>query len=239
MASSIFMKRIARRSPTTRAKSWSRPCGTKNRGGSSTTSSLEISLMLNRAFDDVGGDAQVDLYPATLRSEIDVLNSRIKRFVATGVYAVAAARDQAEYDGATKELFGFLDERENSLADGRGFLLGEQATLADILIFTPLVRFDAVYNPLFRASRKRLVDYPQLTRLVKRILRPAWRGRHRAARPHPDPLLRWGLGCCEPSRDRPSHAHDKLDHFGAQHTRLGSTSNQAAGGEPQPMKMAR
>jgi glutathionyl-hydroquinone reductase len=27
-------------------------------------------------------------------------------------------------------------------------------------MFTPLVRFDAVYNPLFHASRKRLVDYP-------------------------------------------------------------------------------
>ena len=36
-------------------------------------------------------------------------------------------------------------------------------------MFTPLVRFDAVYNPLFRASRKRLVDYPRLTRLVKRV----------------------------------------------------------------------
>jgi putative glutathione S-transferase len=36
-------------------------------------------------------------------------------------------------------------------------------------MFTRLVRFDAVYSPLFRASRKRLVDYPLLTSLVKRI----------------------------------------------------------------------
>jgi glutathionyl-hydroquinone reductase len=55
------------------------------------------------------------------------------------------------------------------LADGRRFLLGDQLTLADVLVFTPLVRFDAVYNPLFRASRKRLVDYPRLATLVKRI----------------------------------------------------------------------
>jgi putative glutathione S-transferase len=66
-------------------------------------------------------------------------------------------------------LFGFLDEREQHLADGRRFLLGDQLTLADILIFTPLVRFDAVYNPLFRASRKRLVDQARLTAYVKRI----------------------------------------------------------------------
>jgi putative glutathione S-transferase len=66
-------------------------------------------------------------------------------------------------------LFGFLDECEQHLADGRRFLLGDRLTLADILVFTPLVRFDAVYNPLFRASRKRLVDHPQLTAYVKRI----------------------------------------------------------------------
>jgi glutathionyl-hydroquinone reductase len=131
--------------------------------------SLEISLMLNRAFDAVGGDAEVDLYPAALQADIEVLNSRINRSLATAVYAVAAARNQAEYDSATGELFEFLDECENGLADGRPFLLGKLATLADILMFTPLVRFDAVYNPLFRASRKRLVDYPLLTKLVKRI----------------------------------------------------------------------
>jgi glutathionyl-hydroquinone reductase len=58
--------------------------------------SLEIAVMLNHAFDRLGGDDQVDLYPAALRSDIDVLNSRISRSVATGVYAVAAARNQAE-----------------------------------------------------------------------------------------------------------------------------------------------
>src|SRR5947207_774657 len=87
--------------------------------------SLEIALMLNCVFDGIGGDERVDLYPPGLRSDVDVLNSRISRSAATGVYAVAAARNQAEYDGATDELFEFLDECENGLADGRCFLLGE------------------------------------------------------------------------------------------------------------------
>src|SRR5262249_39349177 len=104
--------------------------------------SLDISLMLNRAFDAIGGDVEVDLYPAELQADIEVLDSRITRSLATAVYAVAAARSQAEYDSATGELFEFLDECENWLVDGRSFLLGERATLADILMFTPLVRFD-------------------------------------------------------------------------------------------------
>jgi putative glutathione S-transferase len=66
-------------------------------------------------------------------------------------------------------LFGFLDDLDRQLGDGRRFLLGKQPTLADILVYAPLVRFDAVYNPLFRASRRRLMDYPRLPALVRRL----------------------------------------------------------------------
>jgi putative glutathione S-transferase len=45
-------------------------------------------------------------------------------------------------------------------------------TVSDILAFTPLVRFDAVYNPLFRANLKRLVDFPRHAALVGRVHRP-------------------------------------------------------------------
>ncbi|SDS10767.1 putative glutathione S-transferase [Bradyrhizobium canariense] len=131
--------------------------------------SIEIARMLNEAFDAVGADQTVDLYPLALRSEIDALGGRIAKSLSRGVYAVGQAKDQIEYDAAMNELFSFLDEIETLVADGRTFLLGDQPTLADVLIFTPLVRFDGVYNPLFRASRKRLVDYRGLTRLTKRI----------------------------------------------------------------------
>jgi glutathionyl-hydroquinone reductase len=131
--------------------------------------SLEIVEMLNDAFDEVGGDRHVDLYPLTLRREIDALNARITHCLAKGVYSVAGARDQSEYDTTATALFDFLDTLEHELTDGRNFLFGDSATFADVLAFTPLVRFDAVYNPLFRASRKRLVDYPRLLTLVRRI----------------------------------------------------------------------
>jgi len=131
--------------------------------------SLDIAHMLNDAFHGVGGDDRVDLCPADLKSAMEGLNARITKSLAVGVYAVAAARDQREYDAAMDELFGFLDELDRQLDDGRPFLLGDRPTLADVLAYPPLVRFDAVYNPLFRASRRRLADYPRLPALVKRI----------------------------------------------------------------------
>jgi glutathionyl-hydroquinone reductase len=131
--------------------------------------SLEIAQMLNDAFNGVGGDDRVDLCPADLKSAMDGLNARITKNLAIGVYAVAGARDQREYDAAMDELFSFLDELDRQLDDGRLFLLGDRPTLADVLVYPPLVRFDAVYNSLFRASRRRLADYPRLPALVKRI----------------------------------------------------------------------
>jgi glutathionyl-hydroquinone reductase len=125
--------------------------------------------MLNDAFYGLGVDDRVDLSPADLKSAMEGLNARITKSLAAGVYAVAAARDQREYDAAMDELFGFLDELDRQLDDGRPFLLGDRPTLADVLAYPPLVRFDAVYNPLFRASRRRLADYPRLPALVKRI----------------------------------------------------------------------
>jgi glutathionyl-hydroquinone reductase len=131
--------------------------------------SVEIIRMLNDAFDSIGADQTIDLYPPPLAAEIDDLCARAAEKLAKGVYAVGQAHDQAAYNLAMADLFGFLDEMEDRLADGRAFLLGKQPTLADVLIFTPLVRFDGVYNPLFRASRRRLVDYPGLAALVRRL----------------------------------------------------------------------
>ncbi|MEH2544834.1 putative glutathione S-transferase [Bradyrhizobium sp. AZCC 2262] len=131
--------------------------------------SLEIAQMLNDAFDRFGSDPRINLSPASLRSAMDDLNNRITRSLAVGVYSVADARHQQEYDAAMDDLFGFLDDLDLQLCDGRRFLLGEQPTLADVLVYPPLVRFDTVYNPLFRASRRRLIDYPRLSALVRRI----------------------------------------------------------------------
>ncbi len=131
--------------------------------------SLEIAHMLNDAFNEVGGDDRVELYPADMKSAVDELNARITKKLAVGVYSVAAARDQREYNAAMGELFGFLDGLDRQLGDGRPFLLGDRPTLADVLAYPPLARFDAVYNPLFRASRRRVTEYTRLPALVRRI----------------------------------------------------------------------
>lgn len=131
--------------------------------------SLDIIRMLNDEFAPLGAAGRVDLYPRPLQTMIDALNDRTNRCLAAGVYNVAGAEDQAAYDAATGQLFGFLHELEQTLSGEGPFLLGSAMTIADVLVFAALVRFDSVYAPLFRIGGKRLADFPALTGWVRRV----------------------------------------------------------------------
>ena len=130
--------------------------------------SSEIILMFNSAFDDVGGDASVDLYPPALRSEIDRLNAVVYDTVNNGVYKAGFARTQAAYDSAATALFATLDMLDALLAGNR-YLLGERLTTADWRLFTTLIRFDAVYFTHFKCNLRRIADYPNLSGYLREL----------------------------------------------------------------------
>jgi putative glutathione S-transferase len=112
-----------------------------------------------------------DLYPESLRSEIDTLNHHVYTTLNDGVYQSGFATTQHAYERAVLPLFDTLDELEQRLAQGGPFLFGDQLTLADIRLFTTLVRFDAVYHGHFKCNVRRIVDYPSLQAFLKRVYR--------------------------------------------------------------------
>lgn len=71
------------------------------------------------------------------------------------------AQSQEAYDNAVNELFGTMDMVDNHLGGSR-YLCGDKLTLADVCLFTTLIRFDIVYNVLFKCTKKKLVEYPNL-----------------------------------------------------------------------------
>jgi putative glutathione S-transferase len=125
--------------------------------------------MLNDEFAPLSASARFDLYPIALQTRIDALNDRTNQFLAAGVYDVAGAENQARYDFTTSRLFGFLDDLEQILSEGGPYLFGSAITLADVLVFTALVRFDAVYATLFRIGGRHLSDFAALTAFVSRM----------------------------------------------------------------------
>ena len=129
--------------------------------------SAEIIRMLNTAFN-AWGDGEPDLYPATLRDEIDAINKPIYEHVNNGVYKTGFARSQAAYENAFDALFATLDELEARLGAQR-YLAGACITEADWRLFPTLMRFDAVYVGHFKCNGRRIEDYPNLSNYLREL----------------------------------------------------------------------
>ncbi len=102
-----------------------------------------------------------DLYPEALRNEIDELNHFIFERINNGVYDVGFARSQDAYEKAYDRFFEAMDILDKRL-ESRRFLFGDYITDSDIRLYPTLARFDVVYHQVFRANKKKLIDYKNL-----------------------------------------------------------------------------
>jgi len=127
--------------------------------------SAEIIRIFNTAFNDLTGNRE-DYYPASLRGQIDEINTFVYDNINNGVYRCGFATKQSAYEQAYASLFAALDKLEQRLS-GQRWLLGEQLTEADWRLFTTLIRFDAVYYGHFKCNRNRIVDMPVLWAYVR------------------------------------------------------------------------
>ncbi|MCE9678677.1 glutathione S-transferase family protein [Shewanella sp. AS1] len=132
--------------------------------------SADIIRMLNSAFDSLTGST-LDLYPKQYRSDIDSLNERLYHELNNGVYKAGFASSQFAYDEAYHSVFNLLDELEQTLSDGRAYLLGSELTETDIRAFVTLVRFDVAYYGLFKCNRELIAQKPYLQAYLKRLYR--------------------------------------------------------------------
>ena len=130
--------------------------------------SAEIVRMLNFAFDAFATRSVPDLYPETLRAEIDELNELVYHNINNGVYKCGFATGQAAYEESFHNLFAALDTLESRLATRR-YLCGEHLTEADWRLFATLIRFDAVYVGHFKCNRQRIADYPNLSNYTREL----------------------------------------------------------------------
>ncbi len=135
----------------------------KQSGRPVSNESADIVRMLNEM-----GDQVIDLYPASLKQQIDAWNALIYPTLNNGVYRAGFARTQPAYDEAVAEVFATLEKIETRLATSR-YLTGEHLTEADLRLFPTLVRFDVAYHYAFKCNLHRLVDYPNLWAYARSI----------------------------------------------------------------------
>ncbi|KAJ4901723.1 Glutathione S-transferase family protein [Raphanus sativus] len=123
--------------------------------------SYDIIEFFNSGLNEFATNPSLDLTPPELKGKIETWNQIVYPKVNNGVYRCGFAQSQEAYDGAVNELFDTFDEIEDHLGSNR-YLCGERLTLADVCLFTTLIRFDPVYNILFKCTKKKLVEYPNL-----------------------------------------------------------------------------
>jgi putative glutathione S-transferase len=111
-------------------------------------------------FLDAWGDGP-DLYPESLRAEIDDLDEWVYGGFQNSVYRAGFSRSQEAYEEAFDSVFVTMDRLE-ALLGARRYLAGDRITLADWRLFPTLVRFDVVYHTHFRCNGRRVMDCPNL-----------------------------------------------------------------------------
>ncbi|CAM9395028.1 unnamed protein product [Chrysoparadoxa australica] len=130
--------------------------------------SSEIIQMFNTAFNPVAANPTLDLQPPSTVQVAEEVNSWIYEDINNGVYCCGFARSQEAYDKAVTRLFDSLDRAEKILSQQR-YITGDFLTLADIRLFTTLVRFDEVYVVYFKCNKKRIADYPNLHNYLREL----------------------------------------------------------------------
>lgn len=141
--------------------------------------SSEIIVMLNTAFNHLSATPEardLNLYPDDLKSAIDEVNAWIYTQINNGVYRSGFATSQGAYDEAVRALFAALDRVEGILTNTRYLVSNDRITLADVRLFTTLIRFDTVYHGHFKCNIRKLKEYPNLYNYMLDLYqRPQWR----------------------------------------------------------------
>ena len=110
----------------------------------------------------------VELYPEALRPAIDEAMDAIYEPINNGVYRCGFAGTQAAYEESFEQIFAALDHHDELLGRQR-YLCGEQLTVADLCLFSTLVRFDDVYYVHFKCNGKLIAQYDNLSAFAREI----------------------------------------------------------------------
>ena len=82
--------------------------------------------------------------------------------VCSSKYRCGFATAQGPYDEAFELLFGGLDRLEGLLDRQRYLNSATHLTLADVRLFTTLIRFDTVYHGHFKCNKRKIKEYPNI-----------------------------------------------------------------------------
>ena len=100
---------------------------------------------------------KLDFYPPELKHQIIEIDNWMSPDLNEGVYKAGFATNQEAYDSAAAVVFDTLNRLETMLKEQNTVLVipgTSHPTEVDIKLYTPLVRFDTVYQQHFKLMLK-------------------------------------------------------------------------------------
>lgn len=115
--------------------------------------------------------ASITMYPEDLREKIDTLSPKLHAKLATGVYKAGFNPNQKSYEDNLVIVFAMLNKLEVMLHESGGpYILGDQLTELDIVLFVCLIRFDVVYHQHMKCNLGMIrYDYPVLHEYMRNL----------------------------------------------------------------------
>jgi len=130
----------------------------------------DIIEMFNSEFNEFAKNPSLDFYPNGMKQQLDEMIQYLQDNINSGVYKCGFSKTQEDYKVAFTNLFNALDRVENMLSRQRYLFSNTNMTLADVRLFTTLLRFDLVYYILFKCNLKSIqFGYPSLWGFVRDI----------------------------------------------------------------------
>ena len=131
--------------------------------------SSQIIRIFNNNFNNLTGN-YCNYLPKEKQNKIEKMNELIYENINNGVYKSGFAFTQEAYEDAVIKLFETLDKLDKVLSKSR-YLVGNFITETDLRLIPTLLRFDCVYVTHFKCNIKRIVDYKNLHRYMKDLLK--------------------------------------------------------------------
>ena len=128
--------------------------------------SLEIIKVINRWPKEKNIK---DYFPKEKEPEINIWLQIIHEKINNGVYKCGFARNQKAYEKASNELISSLKIIDDKLAAQGPWVCGDELTLADIILFPTLIRWEIIYRPLFKCSKEELKSFSNILKWRERF----------------------------------------------------------------------
>lgn len=128
----------------------------------------EIFGIVNSEFDAFA-EREVDFRPPELLDRLRAELAWLGAGFTGAVYRCGFALDQNTYDeyaGAIERTVPLIEAK----LETHRYLLGDKITEADLALLVTLLRFDAIYVPLFKCTSQRIADWPAICAYMTHML---------------------------------------------------------------------